>query len=445
AGMFAAWLTNFYIKVIQINPLLWGLAWIAYFGWNAINDPLIGYFGDRTRTRFGRRIPWLMVATPLLSISMIVLFFPPILDPSLESSQLFYFFWLLIALLLYDTFYTIIGILQNALVAELSILPQERGKAGLFWASGTLTGQLITFILPFFLIVNQDPYSQNLPIFQGLTIIFALIGVVSLAFMSFGIKEKKEFMYAKEDKLGFWESIKITIVNKGFIYYTCFTFMLVFVHSTVYSQVSFYVQDVLQISSQNILSSLPILAFVISNFIGYPVGLLFNRKFGGKKAIIYLSISVIIGLSILTFVSDFILSILLLLFIGIGYAGVGLLAPILMADVIDEDELNTGKRREGAYYGSTALFTKPSQSIAAAVTGLIFALTGYDQDATTQSIVAQFGIKLNIGLIPALILLLGILLLTKFPIDASTKRYQEMKKTLEELHDTKLEKLKSKL
>ncbi|MFW9828178.1 MAG: MFS transporter, partial [Candidatus Thorarchaeota archaeon] len=315
----------------------------------------------------------------------------------------------------------------------------------LFWATGTLTGQLITFILPFFLIVNQDPYSQNLPIFQGLTIIFALIGMVSLAFMSFGIKEKKEFMYSEEDKLGFWESIKITIVNKGFIYYTCFTFMLVFVHSTVYSQVSFYVQDVLQISSQNILSSLPILAFVISNFIGYPVGLLFNRKFGGKKAIIYLSISVIIGLSILTFVSDFVLSILLLFFIGIGYAGVGLLAPILMADVIDEDELITGKRREGAYYGSTALFTKPSQSIAAAVTGLIFALTGYDQDATTQSFVAQFGIKLNIGLIPALILLLGILLLTKFPIDASTQQYQEMKRTLEELHDTKLEKLKRKL
>jgi len=445
AGMFAAWLTNFYIKVVQINPILWSMAWIAYFGWNALNDPLIGYLGDRTRTRFGRRVPWLMVATPLISISFLMLFFPPNLDPNLESSQWVYFFWLLVSLLLYDTFYTIIGILQNALVAELSILPQERGKAGLFWAIGTLSGQLITFIVPFFLIINEDPYSQNLPIFQSLVVIFAIIGVLSLAFMSFGIKEKKEFMYAEEDRLGFWQSIKTTVVNKSFIFYTLFTFMLVFVHSTVYSQVSFYVQDVLQISSDNILSSLPIFAFVISNFLGYPIGLLFNRKYGGKKAIIYLSISAISGLIVLTFVSDFIFSIILLFYIGIGYAGVGLLSPILMADIIDEDELKTGKRREGAYFGSTALFTKPSQSIAAALTGLIFVMTGYDQGAVTQSIIAQFGIKLNIGLIPALVLLLGILILTKFPIDASKKEYQEMKERLELLHDAKLDKLKERI
>ncbi len=71
AGMFVAWLMNFYIKVIRINPILWGLAWILYIVWNAINDPLIEYFGDRTRTKLGRRIPWLIVATPAISNSYI--------------------------------------------------------------------------------------------------------------------------------------------------------------------------------------------------------------------------------------------------------------------------------------------------------------------------------------------------------------------------------------
>jgi GPH family glycoside/pentoside/hexuronide:cation symporter len=436
--MFAAWLMNFYIRVIKIDFFLWGLAWILYIVWNAINDPLIGYLGDRTRTKIGRRKPWLIVATPAISISFFLMFFPPILDPSLMSSQWIYFFWLLFTLLLYDTFYTIIGIMQMALVTELSILPEERGSTGLYWAIGTLFGQVVTFVLPFLLIVNEDPYSQNLPVFQFLTIIFAVVGFISLAGMSFWIKEKKEFMHTETKKMKFFESIKYTLNNKGFIIYTIFGFMLGYISSAIYSQVSFYVQDVLRVTD-NILSQLPIFIFIIANLIGYPVGLHFNKKHGAKKAIIYLSFIAIGGLIILTFISDFIASNILLFIIGIGYASVFLLAPILMADLVDEDELKTGLRREGAYFGSTALFTKPAQSLAAAFTGYILFLTGYDQNAGIQTTLAQFGIKLNIGLIPAIFLIVAILILLKFPIDGSTTEYKEMKNRLEKLHDEKLE------
>lgn len=138
AGLFAAWLMNFYIKVIEIDLIFWELAWILYIVWNAINDPLIGYLGDRTRTTIGRRKPWLIIATPAISISFFLLFFPPNLDPSLMSSQWIYFFWLLFTLLLYDTFYTIIGIMQMALVTELSILPEERASTGFLWGNKSI-------------------------------------------------------------------------------------------------------------------------------------------------------------------------------------------------------------------------------------------------------------------------------------------------------------------
>ncbi len=439
AGMFAAWLMNFYIKVIRLNPMLWGLAWILYIVWNAINDPLIGYFGDRTRTKLGRRIPWLMVATPAISIAYLLLFFPPNLDPALMSSQWIYFFWLLFTLLFYDTFYTIIGIMQQALVTELSILSEERAHTGFFWAIGTLLGQVITFVLPFFLIINEEPYSQNLQIFQFLVIIFTIIGLICLAVMSFWIKEKKEFMYSETEKIKFFESIKYTLKKRGFIIYTIFTFMVVYVSSAIYSQVSFFVQDVLNVSGDNILSSLPIFVFILASLIGYPIGMLFNKKYGGKKAIIYLSFVPIGGLILLTFISDFIASNILLFLIGIGYAGVMLLVPILIMDLIDEDELETNLRREGAYFGSTSLFTKPAQSIAAAFAGLILVLTGYNQEGVIQTEFAKFGIKLNIGLIPAIFWIIGIIVLLKFPIDGSTKEYKEMKKRLELLHDKKLE------
>ena len=329
--------------------------------------------------------------------------------------------------------------MQQALVTELSILSEERAHTGFFWAIGTLLGQVMTFILPFFLIINEEPYSQNLQIFQFLVIIFTIIGFFTLAVMSFGIKEKKEFMYSEKEKIKFFESIKYTLKKRGFIIYTIFTFMVVYVSSAIYSQVSFFVQDVLNISGDNILSSIPIFVFILASLIGYPIGMLFNKKYGGKKAIIYLSFVPIGGLILLTFISDFIVSNVLLFLIGVGYAGVMLLVPILMMDLIDEDELETNLRREGAYFGSASLFTKPAQSLAAAFAGLILVLTGYNQEGVIQTEFAKFGIKLNIGLIPAIFWIIGIIFLLKFPIDGSTKEYKEMKKRLELLHDKKLE------
>jgi GPH family glycoside/pentoside/hexuronide:cation symporter len=339
-------------------------------------------------------------------------------------------------LLFFDTFYTIIGITQKALVAELSILPKERTSATLFWSVGTLTGQVITFVLPFLFIVNSDPYSQNLPIFQTLVLIFAVIGLVMLTLMSIGLKEKKEFMFSEKESIGFKESITYTLKNKAFLIFTVFSFTLVYINSSIYSQMSFFVQDVLQISGNNPISYLPILIFIGASLLGYPIGMYLNQKFGGKKAIIYLSAPVILSLVLLTFSGDFISSNLLILLLGLSYSGMMLLSPILMADIIDKDELETGYRREGSYYGATNLFTKPAQSVSAFIVGLILQWTQYDPNDVSS--LAQFGIKLNIGLIPAIFILIGILILMKFPIDGSTIEYKRWKKEIEELHDKKL-------
>ncbi|MFO7797913.1 MAG: MFS transporter [Promethearchaeati archaeon] len=445
AGLFAAWLSNFYIKIVKIDFFLWGLAWILYIVWNAINDPLMGYFGDQTRTRFGRRMPWLMIATPFISISFIFLFFPPLSNSTNPIMQWIYFIWLFLWLLLYDTFYTIIGITQKSLVAELSILPEERANTTFFWSLGTLVGQVITFIVPFLFIINEDPYSQNLSTIQTIVIISGIIGTILLTFMSFGIKERKEFIFAEKKKMGFIESIKLTLKNKSFIIYTMFSFTLVYINFAIYSQVSLFVQDVLRISLNNFLSSLPIIIFVGASLLGYPLGMVFNRKYGGKKAIIYLSTLVISGLVLLTFAPEVVTSNIALLIVGLSYAGMMLIAPILMADIIDKDELKTGYRREGAYYGSTNLFTKPAQSVAAALTALILFLTGYDQSTVIQTELAKFGIKLNIGLIPAIFITIGIIILLKFPIDASTEKYKNWKKRIEELHNKKIKEYKASL
>ena len=99
-GLFLTWTQIFYINMILIDPLMWALAWIIYFIWNALNDPIFGHISDKTRTKYGRRIPYLMIGGPLLSISFICIYLVPA-----YSSSWIKFSWLLVSLLLYDSFF----------------------------------------------------------------------------------------------------------------------------------------------------------------------------------------------------------------------------------------------------------------------------------------------------------------------------------------------------
>ncbi|MFX0009162.1 MAG: MFS transporter, partial [Candidatus Hermodarchaeota archaeon] len=112
---------------------------------------------------------------------------------------------------------------------------------------------------------------------------------------------------------------------------------------------------------------------------------------------------------------------------------------------IDMDELNTGVRREGAYFGINALITKPAQSLSAVISGFIFMVTGYIQELAPgelQPVSAIFGIKLLIGLIPGIFIILGLISLWYYPIDGFSEEYKDLKARVKALHDKKCEELK---
>ena len=99
------------------------------------------------------------------------------------------------------------------------IEPDERARMSLVGLAGGGLGMVITFIIPFMFLVNEEPHEQNLPIIQNLVLIFAIVGAICLMVMAFGIKERKEFCFTESEmeNMKFWESIKYTIKNKGAI------------------------------------------------------------------------------------------------------------------------------------------------------------------------------------------------------------------------------------
>ena len=442
-GLFAAWTLTFYIKIVKIDPLLWALAWIVYLVWNAVNDPLFGFFSDNTRTKYGRRIPFIMVCGPLMAVSFVLLYLTPT-----DSEQWVYFIWLLVTLIAYDSFFTIVGLCFNSLMSELSIEPDERAKMNLFASIGGGLGISITYALPILFIQNVQPYSQNRPAFLMIVVVLAMLSVAFLSFTAFGIKERPELMPEEEENLGLWQSTKTTLRNKSFLIFAVFNFMMTFVVISVMSILPFYIQDVLHVSAESPLGSLPLLLYLGFSLLGLPVGILMNQRFGNKHSILYLSSVVITGFIMVTFANDIIIASISFAIIGFGFSGQTVLVYTLLADLIDQDELETGVRREGMYFGTDALITKPAQSVAAAIAGLVFYLTLYNQDlgsGESQPASAIFGIKLLVGLIPAIFIIIGMIVLWFYPLNPKSEEYKEMKQACSDLHDEKLRRCRERL
>src|SRR3972149_1630210 len=143
SGTFAALLPIFYQGYLGLQAGWIATASLIYAVWNAINDPLFGYVTDSTRSRHGRRIPYMRYTAPFLALTFVLVWFAP---P--RSGQVALFWWMLITMLLYDTAYTIIGLVYSALLPEVTESDAERNGLQISSSLFGLLGTLLGFIIP---------------------------------------------------------------------------------------------------------------------------------------------------------------------------------------------------------------------------------------------------------------------------------------------------------
>lgn len=410
SGTYGALLPIFYQDYLGLSARWIAIASAIYAIWNAINDPLFGYITDSTKSKLGRRIPYMRYTAPFLALTFILVWFAP---RGAGSSTLFA--WMLGAMLLYDTAYTIIGLVYSALLPEVSESDAERNGLQISSSLFGLLGMILGFVIPDFF----RPKAGASPSFAPLQVSMIVVGIFSAAMIiitTLKVRERPEF-HLVDKPVKLIPAIKYTFTSRAFLILVAQNFMSILMQSLLLGAL-FYVADyVLQTSSMLLIACL-----FIPLIIGVPLTAVIRRKLGVVGAQQALLLVAGIALVSIMLVPTALIPVCLV-FAGFGLAGPHTLTNVLFAEVADEDELRSGVRREGAFFGVNALLTKPAQSVALALMPFILQATNFvtreanqGQIFLDQPAAAIWGIKALVGLIPGCAMLLGALILTWFPL-----------------------------
>lgn len=415
-------ITLFYNVKLGLSEELVAIVWLAFAFWNAINDPLFGILQERTNTKIGRRIPYLRYGAPIYVLTFIICWYP-----FMGNSQMALFWNMLFVLFLVDSLFTLIGLITYTLPAEMTLTQEGRSNLSVYSIYLGAIGMIVAMIIPLILL-DETPGVIH-PFFKPAMIIVGVVAGTIMFAASFFLVENE---YTRTEKpLGFIKSIVETFKNREFLVLEASNFFYILAYTTLTGAIYYFVPYVLGFSG--IMASLPLVLVFLMIFGFAVVANHYVKKYGLKKVYIVGLISSSIIFFLMLAVGKFTIpSLIVLAVLGIGLAPVVLINGPLMSDVIDNDELLTGKRRETTYAGMNALVTKPSISIANAIFLATINAFGFDNLEATQTSQAQFGIILGFTLVPAICLALSALALKSYRLDGP--EWFEKKKKLNAIH-----------
>ena len=430
-GLVFSNLTFFYIEKFAADPELIGLAWMIFLVWNTVNDPIISYFIDNTRTKLGRRIPYIRYGSIFYGLAFIFSWFP-IASP---GDQLGLFFNFILALFLLDTIFTIVGCCFFCLPNEIAITAEGRATLSVYQSFATVGVVIGTFGIPILLLTGH----VGIPAIFSTIILLIGLGCSLLLFISsFFLKEHLFSQLQPHEP--FLEGLKLTFKNKAFWFLMPSAFVSSIVLPILATGLLYYIEYVIAGQTYDFI--------IVGIGLGLISGLIANlyliEKIRPKKTSILDSFCVAIGF-LLLFVArqNAMLAAFPAFPLGFGFAGIMIVSPVLMGDVIDNYEMITGKRREAIYGGVNAIVTKPGLSIANWMFTNLIVTFGFVKpiivngvaQRQSQTSLAITGILIAFCIIPGIGLMIGGLTMFWYPLDGP--EWRKKKRELMEIHKQK--------
>ena len=413
---------------IHVNPfysdtVLVPLAWVALAAalarvLDAIIDPFVGWMSDHTHTRWGRRRPWIFVAAPIAALVFIALFTPPTWLSTQGAAV-----WFGATLMAFFILNMLYGLPHAALGPELTLDYHERSS--LFsWREGfALVGTLVAAVVPGILI---KLFGDERRAFAEMAIAYGILMVSLYWLLVARVRERPEFVRRKSNPLV--PGVRRSLRNRPFVVlFTCYVVASIpgAIPGLMMPYFSRYVLNPPPLPAGDAQSWLSIFlaTYFLSGLLCLPLWLALAKRIGKLNAWLTSFLMGVTGGFALFLLGpgDNIACVFVIAWAGSSFGAGLFLPPAIQADVIDYDELHSGKRREAQYLSLWGLVPKfiviPSASLPLA----LLAWLGY-QPNISQSPDVVLAIRMIFALTPSAFSIGAFFIARRFPIDETVHR-----------------------
>ena len=389
-------LLKYATDTLGIAPAMVGVLFAAGRFWDAISDPLAGWFSDRTRSRLGRRRPWMLAAALPLGLSFWALWSAPAALTTSQSGL-----WLAGSVLLFYTAQTAVGIPYMALGAELTDDHHTRTRIAAFRVGAEAAG--IFFAIGCLHLVENAASVPAMASSVAAVIAFATVVLIVIA--ASGLRERfQQSAVPSERPL---RALLDVVSNPHARRLTLGIMFTEIGLGSLLVAIPFATEQFSEAGT----SAQHILGFVIPFVLSVPLWIPLGRRFGKSRC--YAAANALCAVSFVAigvFGYGSGIALIPLLGIGVSQAALRTFPDSIKADVIDWDEAETGERKEGAYFAAWNLAEKFAGVASVALVGFFIQGEGAAVDPE--------GIRLVVSYVPAAFMVMAMVALRGFRLDA---------------------------
>ena len=422
---------KFFTDMVGLSPAMFGVVYLIFSIWNGINDPVIGYWADKRPylTGRGKYVPLIRWSIPIIGFTVI-----PLLFASPSWNQIVTTVFLLTLLVIYEGAQTLLGVSFMAFIVNTFLPMDQRTKVQVVSSYVNMIPTFLAGMIPVWFLTGSYSRMNVAMIFSGAILLGLLLIWIGARF----IRADEKFYKNMEVTKGLKELLALSksfFKDRTFVLFMAAFFFIQAGYSNYFSGYLYYMDNVLEVSGLK--ATIPDLLTGFVQMALFPFIVVWVRKYGSKETLWKGLLLAVAGLVILTFPINYWVAAVTYLVILAGYAFPSAINNPIGGLVVDHIELITKKRQPGVVRGIMALLLIPAASIQPLILSALLSASGYIGGSKSQSPEVVQAIRTGAGLIPAVGLLIGIILLILMPFNH--KKELEIQAAIEEKHGKRME------